>query len=372
MPKIRVALLVFLLICTFAFVNSGVVSSSSYITLEPSVLEFNAAGEEMTTRVVFSSIPDFYAFDIKINFDPEIAEVVSLKEGSAFKGKNSFGVKDEFDNDKGFIRIAKTLLGEGTFSSDGELAVITFRARAKGSSPLDVSPPDIVVLTEGGPDSFLKDPSGGPGGPGIPGGGGGGGGSSTPPAQELKVPPVDPEIVPGIKMLKDIAGHWAENNIQKLVALGAISGYPDGTFKPDNKITRAEFATILVKAFQLEPQNGKVFKDTAGHWAQETISTAASYGIVRGYSADSFGPDDLITREQMVVMIVRAVKLTPAAVELSFTDSASISEWAREAMGTAVANGIISGYPDNTVRPQANATRAEAVTVIVNALPKTD
>jgi hypothetical protein len=74
----------------------------------------------------------------------------------------------------------------------------------------------------------------------------------------------------------------------------------------------------------------------------------------------------------MAVMVVKAAKLTPAAVELSFTDSAGISEWAREAMTTAVANGIINGYPDNTVRPQGSATRAEAVTVIVNALPKTD
>ena len=85
MPKIRVALLVFLLFCTFAFINIGVVSSSSYITLDPPDLQFNAAGEEITTRVVFSNIPDFYAFDIEIP-DPDI-EVVSLEEGSAFEGK---------------------------------------------------------------------------------------------------------------------------------------------------------------------------------------------------------------------------------------------------------------------------------------------
>lgn len=366
MPKIRVALLVFLLFCAFAFINIGVASSSSYITLEPADLEFNAAGEEITTRIVFSNIPDFYAFDIEINFDPETAEVISLEEGSALKGKNSFEVKDEFDNDKGSVRIAKTLLGDDVFSSEGELAVITFRAKAKGSSSFNVNHPDIVVLTEDGPDSFsIRTDTGSSGG-----GGGGGGGISTPPTKELEISPDDPEKIPGVEMLKDISGHWAENNIQELVALGAISGYPDGTFRPNNNITRAEFATVLVKAFQLEPQSGKVFKDTAGHWAQETISTAASYGIVGGYSADTFGPDDLITREQMAVMVVKAAELTPAAVELSFTDSASISEWAREAMTTAVANGIISGYPDNTVRPQGNATRAEAATVIVNALPE--
>jgi hypothetical protein len=152
------------------------------------------------------------------------------------------------------------------------------------------------------------------------------------------------------------------------VALGAIGGYPDGTFKPDNNITRAEFVTILVKAFALEAKTGHVFADTSQHWAKDSISTAASYGIVNGYNENTFGPDDTITREQMAVMIMKAAQLTPATAELTFVDSQSISSWAQQAMATVVQNGIISGYPDNSVRPQGKATRAEAVTVIVRAL----
>ncbi|MDF9407889.1 S-layer homology domain-containing protein [Pelotomaculum isophthalicicum JI] len=106
--------------------------------------------------------------------------------------------------------------------------------------------------------------------------------------------------------LTDIAGHWAKDNINKLVALGAISGYPDGTFKPDNQITRAEFATVLVKAFKLQQQSGKVFGDTAGHWAKDYVATAAANGVVNGYDATTFGPDDPVTREQIAAMIVRA------------------------------------------------------------------
>lgn len=168
--------------------------------------------------------------------------------------------------------------------------------------------------------------------------------------------------------LIDIRGHWAEGNIKQLVELGAIGGYPDGTFKPNNRITRAEFATILVKAFELQPQPGKVFADTAGHWARDTIATAAHYGIVNGYDADTFGPNDNITREQMAVMVINAAELTPETAELSFVDNNSVSGWAREAVATAVKNGIINGYPDNTFQPLGNATRAEAVTVVVNAL----
>lgn len=168
--------------------------------------------------------------------------------------------------------------------------------------------------------------------------------------------------------LNDITGHWAENNIKRLVSFGSIGGYPDGSFKPDAAITRAEFATVLIKAFKLTLQGGKVFADTNGHWAKEPIATAASYGIVSGYDDSAFGPDDLVTREQMAVMIVQAAKLAPAAGKTQFADSGSVSIWARDAVNVATENGIMKGYPDNTVRPQGNATRAEAVTAILNVL----
>ncbi len=175
-------------------------------------------------------------------------------------------------------------------------------------------------------------------------------------------------VTPTLGTLTDIAGHWAEANIRKLVELGAVSGYPDGSFMPDNTITRAEFATILVKAFKLEIRNGNVFSDTAGHWAKDNVSTAAAFGIAGGYEDGSFGPDDLITREQMAVMSVKAAKLEVVNDETEFADSAGISEWAKSAVTTAVKNGLMKGYPDNTFQPRGNAKRAEAVTVIMNAL----
>jgi len=168
--------------------------------------------------------------------------------------------------------------------------------------------------------------------------------------------------------LRDITGHWAENTIKQMVERGIAKGYPDGTFKPNNNITRAEFAVMLVRAFNLAPQNGKVFADTADHWAKNDIATAAAYGIVNGFDANTFGPNNLITREQMAAMIVKAAKLTVVNDDTTFADSASISSWAKSSVATAVKNGIMKGYPDNTVKPKGNATRAEAVTVIFNAL----
>ena len=75
--------------------------------------------------------------------------------------------------------------------------------------------------------------------------------------------------------LTDITGHWAYEMINKLVGMGCISGYPDGTFKPDNAITRAEFTVVLVKAWA-ESTGGPLFTDTTGHWAKDYIETAAS------------------------------------------------------------------------------------------------
>ena len=173
------------------------------------------------------------------------------------------------------------------------------------------------------------------------------------------------DISQPISELSDIKGHWSENAIAVLVKSGAIGGYPDGTFKPDQGISRAEFVTILVKALQLSAQNGKVFDDTANHWARQFIATAAANGVVSGYSETAFGPDDLITREQMTVMIVKAAGLKAGASKpASFTDGDQISPWAAEAVSVSASQGIVNGYPDTTFRPRGTATRAEAVTVI--------
>jgi len=166
----------------------------------------------------------------------------------------------------------------------------------------------------------------------------------------------------------DIAGHWAEESIKKLMDRGVIEGYPDGTFRPEENITRAEFAALLVKAFGLDVSGEKVFADTAGHWAQSIISTAEYHDIVSGYDEDTFGPNDPVTRQEVAVMIVQAAQLDPKANLPAFADADSISPWAKDAIARATAAGVIKGYPDETFQPQGKASRAEAVTVLVNCL----
>lgn len=183
--------------------------------------------------------------------------------------------------------------------------------------------------------------------------------------EEKQIPPPKPDDE---EILSDIRGHWAYDNIKALVASGAIAGYPDKTFKPDRTISRAEVTVVLVKAFGLSASTGKVFSDTSNHWARDYISVASTNGIIEGYSDQHFGPDDPVTREQLAVMICRAAKITSDNFTPGFSDQSSISAWALPYVAAASQYQVIGGYPDGSFRPQGQASRAEAVTIIANAL----
>lgn len=165
----------------------------------------------------------------------------------------------------------------------------------------------------------------------------------------------------------DIVGHWAANDIMKLANYRLISGYPDGSFRPDNIITRAEFTAIIVRALGLNPWEAKEFSDTRNHWAKGVISTAYVHGIISGYSESHFGPDDPITREQMAAIIANAFDLQHG-VGKKFTDHNQISPWAVQAVEIVAGYEIIRGYEDGSFRPKNYATRAEASAVISRIL----
>lgn len=185
----------------------------------------------------------------------------------------------------------------------------------------------------------------------------------------LMVTKTPPETPVTSKTLKDIQGHWAQKAIEKLLARGVINGYPDGSFKPEARITRAEFITMLVKALNLKTSgSGSSFNDTSRHWAKDSIAAASSLEIVGGYGDGSFKPDQPITREQMAVITVKAAGLAPVSGEPAFADSIKISAWAKAYVLAAHHADIISGHPGNLFLPQDGATRAEAATVIINIL----
>lgn len=180
-------------------------------------------------------------------------------------------------------------------------------------------------------------------------------------ASSITLPVVEKKIAN--PAFADIKEHWAFDAIQRLAEKRVVDGYPDGTFRPEGKVTRAEFTTLLINALDVDLQGDKVFQDTKNHWAKAYIATAVKEGIAEGYNVNTFGPDDPITREQMAVMIVRALKLDKATDATTFVDEKSVSSWATDQVQTAVKNGLIEGYPDKTFKPKGNTTRAEAVTV---------
>lgn len=187
-------------------------------------------------------------------------------------------------------------------------------------------------------------------------------------ASEKEEPPLPPAPQPEPELPTDLAGHWAKDSIAKLINAGIVSGYPDGSFQPDKTVTRAEFTVMLAKALKLEPKVGSAFKDTAAHWARESISTAAAHGLISGYDQNTFRPDHLITREQAAVIIARAAQLEAEDQPLNFTDAQLIAPWALPSVTAAVSKSYLSGYPDNSFRPQGNTTRAEAAIIIAKLL----
>ncbi len=168
---------------------------------------------------------------------------------------------------------------------------------------------------------------------------------------------------------RDITTHWAKDIIARLIEADIVTGCPDGTFKPDKPITRAEFTVMLVKALKLQAKPGNTYTDTASHWAKDSIATASAYGIIAGLGQNTFGPDNPITREQAAVIISRSAKPEDSAGALKFTDIDQISPWARSGITAAVKAGFITGYPDGTLQPKKSITRAEAAVILAKLLP---
>lgn len=166
------------------------------------------------------------------------------------------------------------------------------------------------------------------------------------------------------KSAADTRGHWAESYIAVLSERGTIGGFPDGTFKPDDGITRAQFAAIAVKALGL-PDAGRPanFKDvSAKYWANKAISTVSDAGLVTGFPDGTFRPEDKITRAQALVILAKALPgAAGTSSELSrYGDGSEVPLWALPSVAKAAQAGIVVNYPDpQKIRPTSLATRAE-------------
>ena len=150
-----------------------------------------------------------------------------------------------------------------------------------------------------------------------------------------------------------------------------LSGYPDGTIRPDSNITRAEVATIFFRLLKDEVREQYLSKENVfddvneGDWFNTAVSTMAKAGIVNGRYADTFAPDEYITRAEFTTICARFDDANEAG-ENTFTDVSD--HWAEDYILEAVAYNWIDGYEDFSFRPEKNITRAEAATLINRVL----
>lgn len=219
----------------------------------------------------------------------------------------------------------------------------------------------------------------------VTGGGGGGGGTggsvvkgSQNPIEKESAPAYqspDEQMDTGRVDLKDARGHWAEKEIFDLYDKGVIKGKTENAFDPDGQITRAEFMAILVRAMNLDTVAfAGDFNDVAyNSWYADILATAKQNGLLAGSNGNA-NPDQAITREEMVQIIVRAYEMSCGEIKvgggfLDYADAGAISDWAQMAVIKASEIGLVNGTGDGCYSPKANTTRAQSAVLIVRLLP---
>jgi|GEM_PF-7116359 len=206
-------------------------------------------------------------------------------------------------------------------------------------------------------------------------GGSGGGSIKIDTGVSAVVAPTSTPQEPSDNIFADVGDeYWAKNDIMQLYQKGILKGTAASTVEPERNITRAEFLALTVRALGLEDTayNG-IFSDVSdGDWYAGVVQTALNNNIVEG-DGEEFSPNDVISREQMVKMIVKAYNIKKGSIsnkdnDEQFADNSEISDWARVSVQEAKAIGLIKGMPDNRFLPKQGTTRAQAASVIIRLI----
>ncbi|HEX7065253.1 MAG TPA: S-layer homology domain-containing protein, partial [Bacillales bacterium] len=160
-----------------------------------------------------------------------------------------------------------------------------------------------------------------------------------------------------LMIFPDSRNHWAKREISYLTKCGIIEGFPNGTFHPDESITRAQAAKIISEELRLPPNESDFPDVESSKWYAPYVGAVEKAGIIIGYPDGEFRPEKTLSRAEMAKILVKAYALTGDSSQ-TFTDVKK-DFWAKSYIQTLVANGIAVGYPDQTFRPTAKMTRAE-------------
>lgn len=177
----------------------------------------------------------------------------------------------------------------------------------------------------------------------------------------------------------DVSNHWAKDAVNNMGSRMVVNGINDTTFDPNTSITRAEFAAIIVRGLGLPMGTGTAsFSDVPSRaWYEGAVQTAVSYKLITGFEDGTFRPQDMITREQAMTIVAKAMSLTGLAQRTdtadttstftSFADQSRIANWAKDNLALTVRANLINGR-NGKMEPQANMTRAEVAALVERLL----
>ena len=298
-------------------------------------------------------------------------EAKRLPRGASFDGQT--GV---FTWRPDASQINDNLVQIDAIDEDGRVARLNFTIKVYGST---TSKPGADNENSGSADS-TDTPSGGGGG-----GGGGGGAAPAPDTGDDTNPDngEDTTVGEGVPALPskgfvDLGNYaWAADAINELAEAGIIKGTSETTFSPANNITRADFALLLVRAFELESDNTENFADVSesDYFARE-LAIARNCGIVGGIGDNKYAPRNTITRQDMMVIVYRALTSTPVGEglsalpktdEVSYPDFDTVAEYAKDAVAFLISEGLVNGK-SGLVAPTDYTTRAEVAVLIKRIL----
>lgn len=172
------------------------------------------------------------------------------------------------------------------------------------------------------------------------------------------------------------SNYWASPFIAELVRRNIVAGFPDNTFRPEQPVTRAQFAAMLGKAFQKTAERGAIqFTDVpSNYWASTAIQQAYTTGFVAGYPGNRFEPNQNIPREQVLVSLANGLDYSVSGEPTNvlsqyYNDANAISDYARNPIAAATERQIVVNYPNvNSLNPAQPATRADVAAFIYQAL----
>ena len=345
-------------------------------------------GQTFTVTAELTGNTGLAAVQLSLGYDDSVVECTGIENGALVAGmlaaSNPYATRDGV----GAILAAATTTAVKT---DGSLAVFTFRVKAAGDAKLTLA---VALLsdTDGKalPLSYSL-PALIAQGSGSDSGSGSGSDAEKPgtdnkkseddkksededkPEDEEKPADGAQEEVKSGSFRDVTRGHWAFASVERAAELGLVTGYSDGTFRPDTPVTRAQFVLMLWRMCG-KPAAAKAasFADASADWYQDALSWAVEKGYVNGLSDTRFGPDAPITRQQAMAILFRlnggqsGTELTLTGIyEQTFADSTTIASWAKDATWWAVYHELVSGVGGSRIAPEANASRAQIAAILL-------